>query len=61
MGGACHHKGRERGPWYEIKCVREVIFEKEANGEDTSFERGLLKDWKKYPGWEDAGKPLHHS
>lgn len=59
MGGeVCKIKGRERGPWYEIKCVRETIKLKEASGEDASFERGLLKSWSKYEGWEDAGKKL---
>lgn len=55
MGGEiCHQKGRERGPWFEIKCTKEVIRNKEARGEDASFERALLKSWSKYPGWEDA-------
>ena len=57
--GACYHKGRERGPWYEIKCIRDIIVNKEARGEDTSFERGLLESWSKYPGWEDAGEPIN--
>jgi len=26
MGGeVCHQIGRERGPWYAIKCVADVI------------------------------------
>jgi len=54
-GGECHQKGRERGSWYEIKCTQDVIRNKEARGEDASFERELLKSWAKYPGWESAG------
>ena len=46
MGGeTCHQKGRERGRWYEIKCIKEVIINKEARGEDATFERGLLRAW----------------
>lgn len=59
MGGeVCYQVGRERGPWYEITCVRDIIVSKEARGEDASFERKLLKSWAKYPGWQDAGKPF---
>ncbi|MBA7567485.1 hypothetical protein ES708_09197 [subsurface metagenome] len=59
MGGEiCHRRGKERGPWYEIKCVRETIIDKEANGKDASFERGLLESWSKYPGWEAARTAL---
>jgi len=59
MGGEiCYQKGRERGPWFEIKCVREIIISKEAKGKDVSFERELLKSWSRYEGWEDAGKPF---
>jgi len=59
MGGeVCCQKGRERGPWYEIKCVQDIIRDKEANGEDASFERELLKSWKKYPGYEKATENL---
>ena len=57
-GGICYQKGRERGPWYEIKCTKAVIVNKEGRGEDASFERELLKAWSKYPGWEDASKPF---
>lgn len=52
--GSCYRKGKEQGVWFEIKCVKETIALKEADDEDTSFERKLLKNWSKYPGWEDA-------
>jgi len=59
MGGeVCYQKGKERGPWYEIQCVKEVIVNKEARGEDATFERELLKSWSKYPGWGDAKKAI---
>ena len=54
MGGICHLKGKERGNWFEIKCVKEVVTNKEARGEDASFERCLLKSWSRYEGWESA-------
>jgi len=39
---------------YQIKAVKDVIRMKEARGADASFERNLLKEWSKYPGWENA-------
>jgi len=55
MGGeVCYQKGKERGPWFEIKCVRDVIINKAARGENATFERDLLKSWAEYPGWEMA-------
>ena len=35
-----------------------VIKLKEADGEDASFERKLLKDWQRYEGYESAGNAL---
>lgn len=59
MGGEiCYQKGRERGPWYEIKTVVDIIILKEANGKDATFERKLLKSWAKYQGYESAGEAL---
>ena len=59
MGGEiCYQKGRERGPWYDIKTVKDVVISKESRGEDASFERDLLKSWSHYPGWEEAKKAL---
>ena len=56
-GGVCYQKGKGRGPWFEIKCVRDVVINKASRSEDTSFERDLLKSWAKYPGWENAEMP----
>ena len=53
-----HKKGEEKGNWYQIKCVKEVIAHKEARGEDTRFEKELLESWARYLGWEEAGAPL---
>ncbi len=62
MGGEiCYQKGKERGPWFEIKCVRETIMSKEAKGEDATFERNLLKAWSEYKGYESAREPPPHS
>ena len=58
VGGICYRKGYERGIWFEINCVKEVIVNKEAKGLDASLERGLLKTWANYEGWEDAGTPV---
>lgn len=54
----CYQKHHEQGTWYEIKCVKEVIIAKELKGKDASFERGLLKSWAKYPGYEKAKEAL---
>jgi hypothetical protein len=54
-GGICHQKGKERGTWFEIQCVKNDIISKESRGEDASFERSALKSWSKYPDWKDAG------
>lgn len=69
MGGEiCLQVGKERGPWFEIKCTKEIILSKEAKGKDAAFERGLLRAWGKHRGWEGAkkalascGKPPPHS
>jgi len=59
MGGEiCFRKGYERGPYFEIKCIKEDIITKEAKGEDASFQRSLLKSWAKYPGYEGAKEAL---
>ena len=59
MGGeVCHQIGRERGPWYAIKCVADVIKSKESKGQDANFERNLLKSWSKYEGYEEAKQTL---
>ena len=49
-----HKKGEEKGNFYQIKCIKDVVRNKEARGEDASFERNLLKHWSKYKGWESA-------
>lgn len=46
MGGVCYQKGQERGLWYEIKCIQEVVDNKTARGEDCKFEKKLLKAYK---------------
>ena len=51
-----HKKGEEKGNWYQIKSVKEVIANKEMRGESAKFEQRLLKSWATYKGWEEAGK-----
>ena len=54
MGGeVCHAIGKERGPWYNVKSIKDIILSKEAKGQDATFERELLKSWGKYEGYED--------
>ena len=59
MGGEiCYQKGRERGPWLEIKTVKDIIISKEKRGADAAFEYELLKSWSKYPGYGQAKEAL---
>ena len=59
MGGeVCYQKGKERGPWYEIASIRDVIISKELKEQNVSFERSLLKSWSKYKGYEGAKEAL---
>jgi len=59
MGGeVCKQVGKERGPWFEIKCAKDNIISKEAKGQDAKFERGLLKVWSKYEGYKLAKQAL---
>lgn len=43
----CYREGYERGLWYEIKCIAETIKGMESRGEDASFEKGILRAFKK--------------
>lgn len=48
MGGICYQKGKEQGLYYEIKCLEDVIAIKKKLGKDATFEKGLLKSYRKY-------------
>ena len=54
----CYRKSRERGAWFEVKSVQDVVRSKEEKGEDATFERELLKSWVNYKGYEDAVRPI---
>ncbi len=43
-----HRKYHETGLWFQIQTVEEIIAIKEKKGEDVSFEKSLLRSWKKY-------------
>lgn len=47
-GGECHIKGKERGLWFEIKCLEDTIKAKEKSGQDAFFEKELLEVYRKY-------------
>jgi hypothetical protein len=50
-GGECHKKYNERGIEFEIKTLEDRAAALEKRGEDASFERLLIKEYKKYrPG-----------
>ena len=61
----CKVKGKEKGVWFEIKSVADIIKSKELKGQDANFERNLLKSWSRHEGYEgakqalaDCGKPM---
>ena len=58
MAGICHIKNKERGIWFEIKSIAEIIKSKEAKGLDASYERNLLESWSKHEGYEGAKQTL---
>lgn len=58
MTTACKQKSKESGHRFQINCVKNDIIRKESRGDDASYERGLLKSWGEYPGWEYATDAL---
>jgi len=59
IGGICYRKGKERGAWYEIECMKQSIIGREAGGQRDNFGRDLLKAWSEYPGYEGAEEALN--
>jgi len=47
-GGECRKKGKERGLWFEIKCLEDTIEAKGKVGKDASFEKEILEAYRKY-------------
>ena len=46
---------------YEIRVVEETIAIKEKMGKDASFEKGLVKEWKRYlPGGDKHSEWVKH-
>ena len=54
MGGVCYRKGLERGLWFLIKCVEDVIASKKKRHLNTRLEEELLKSYKKFTEEEYA-------
>ncbi|MFC1965192.1 hypothetical protein ACFLWG_04260 [Chloroflexota bacterium] len=44
----CYRKGHEQGLWYQIQEIEKNIALKESMGKDATFEKGILKSYKKY-------------
>ncbi|MDP2729310.1 MAG: hypothetical protein Q8O55_02350 [Dehalococcoidales bacterium] len=55
-GGICYRSGYERGAWFELKSIREVITGKESAGKDATFERKLYGSWCKAPDFAEGDK-----
>lgn len=61
MSAPCYQKGKERGLWFEIKCIEENIATREKLGKDTSFEKPLLKSFKRHSERDYALTSIQHS
>ena len=48
MTGVCYRKNHERGLWFEIQTLEDRANALERRGEDASFERELIEEYKKY-------------
>lgn len=48
MPADCHRKHHETGLWFQIQSLEEIIATKEKKGEDVSFEKSLLRSWRKH-------------
>lgn len=54
-GGNCFRPGEERGPWFELKCIRENIDCRAAEGDPAEYERRLYLYWiKELPSFAEA-------
>jgi len=53
----CKIKGRERGLWFEIKCLKENIEIRKKLGKPTKFEEGILEAFQKCSEKDYAKKP----
>ena len=55
-GGSCYRPGFERGPWFELKCLREIITGLESRGKSAAWERKLYAAWLKHQEYALADK-----
>ena len=58
MGGISKQRNKEKGRAFEIEAIADIIKSKEAKGKDATYERGLLKSWANYEGYEGAKQAL---
>jgi len=58
MSGICKTKGKEKGAWFEVNSIANIIIAKEAKGQDAEFERSLLIAWAKHPDYKMAKEAL---
>jgi len=56
--GLCKIKWHETGIWFEIKCIKDVVRNKEARNEDASFGKMLLKSFGKYSEADYDQRPI---
>lgn len=58
MGGeVCYRQGYERGPWFEMFCLRRIIAHLVITGKDADFEKELLAAWQKIPEYQNVVIP----
>jgi len=46
-GGVCHTKNKERGIYFEIQCLQELVDSPTARDEDKKLAKKILKCWSK--------------
>lgn len=56
MGGVCYKKNQERGLWFEIKKLEELIANDTIDEEYRKFCKKLLRSYKKYSQKDYEGK-----
>jgi hypothetical protein len=54
MSTNCYRPGYERGPWHELRVLREHIAGREARGEDVTWYKDIYFSWLKYPEYARA-------
>ena len=50
MGGISYHKNMEKGLWYEIKCLQDLVDSPTAPEKERKHAKHLLKHYRRVAG-----------